>query len=1436
MAPGPIPDIDDLLQDNGQDATPAAFEQLYRPGENIFSDVSGVLVENGWSIFPQQRDGKRLPGMVDGQIIEWTTTHNLVNERPTPAALAEWNQWCPTLNVACVFGPASGNTFALDIDVTEPGMSEAIEEMVIQHLGETPLRRQGRAPKIALIYRHEADDPVPSISRHFEDRPGDGFEILGAGRLLTFYGIHHVTRRYFKWDIFHPANGLTPQDAPVVTSKAVEGLLHAIQERFPFAQATGMVAGADWTPDLSRGGSVAISGEWVERDGVIVDGREKYLTHLSFQVTVARANAILAEAARGDATLEVICAETAREVADIFAATALCNGRWRHSALYKTAYSKVTRVARQLREGKIQPGRPRRQAGAVSTHAAPASSTPVSSTPASSDVSPEASAAPRPRRTRMSLDDGGAVPVVQHVAGAGSAGLALSPSGNPEFSFLASERRQLKVDVVSQDPKANLEIPEDRSAIREDINVRLNDAISGFFDRVYAGLHAAVGIHRAGEDDAADRRRVEIVRAPTGAGKTSQTIRHIAEDPRTYQDQPTLDDDGNEVMERMPIVMLLPTYSNIAELRQRATLIGLDGTLDDAALRQAALDTGLIEESEVDIRLDDIRRDALGCNTPEGVGPLKTMVYSGKIRAGCEMGEVVKRAMEAGIGTQGFCMSSRKNENGEKETTYCAFFEGCQAQAQRAQIAQSHVVFMPHNFLSLQLPDELKRVRCVIADERIHHLFLHTATFPSSVLTMDRRLPRLRQEDIENDLAPEDLLERRNDACDVVLEAINTGECPGQKLYEMAGEHPGVPHWGLALVRAAARVCRSGLRRDTRIVPNMSLDDVEEICEQPLGSHLREELQMWEILDERIIALWRSELADTASRNAQEELALLAPYGVDPRETARHEELAEDLARYRRRRQARGRYDARIQPVVDNMPPAPSAQDRLPMPDAEPEQLIRISWRSSPNWADTPTMLLDASAAPEVISKIWNLPPERIIDHNVAEDVGRTLNVRIVGVVDRTYSNSSLTSTAGAQVGDDVRAAVNLSRVRNALSAVSGLYGDGRVVVGTSIRLRQLVNDAWEAPVNSDWCHYGAMRGLDCFKNHAAAVSIGRMEVPTRVIDGLAASLTYDDDEPEEPFDILGTGYADEERTTPLRLPDAPQLIRMRNGATVALDVPRFPGRWGRMMQAQYREEEILQFVGRLRPVYRAGRTPTWFALSSIIPEGLIVDELVSLDDLLTAESAGFWEASRSSGGIVSAEILRLAAPDLCPTQDAARGLMMAVGLDEAARSVTSRSGRGFAIMRWRQGTTMEWRTVFAMASLGEEEARSRLTGHVENLCLAPGVEPEIEVVDWPPVQQAIVRGADGVDEGIGTMAQRRLAEQERQEYLGMYLMDSGSTRVSLPGSAPLWQLPDTTMPPLTPRQLASLISIKHEDGPVKVRRAVENGDYASEEITDNVF
>src|SRR5690606_12681227 len=125
-----------------------------------------------------------------------------------------------------------------------------------------------------------------------------------------------------------------------------------------------------------------------------------------------------------------------------------------------------------------------------------------------------------------------------------------------------------------------------------------------------------------------------------------------------------------------------------------------------------------------------------------------------------------------------------------------------------------------------------------VADERIHHLFLHTTTFHLSTLTIPRKKPRLTKREKAKGLQQEDLLMDRNMAADVAKDALDKNECPAAALYKLTTP---TGTTGAMLVKNAMRVCSSAITRETQITPEMTLQEVRELCATPTGHELREE-------------------------------------------------------------------------------------------------------------------------------------------------------------------------------------------------------------------------------------------------------------------------------------------------------------------------------------------------------------------------------------------------------------------------------------------------------------------------------------------------------------------------------------------------------------------------------------------------------------------
>lgn len=1249
-----------------------AVEHMYRPNESIFGAVARDMVKAGWSIFPQEIDGNRRPGTVDGRMIKWSEDHKLATQLPTDAALDKWTAQCPSLNVAVVLGAGSGYSLVLDVDIVEPELSRQVQELADKMFGYTPFRRIGNWPKIALVYRHDPDDEIPNRSPKFvpfdtpenPDNVDQGLEVISDGKPMTFYGKHHKTGRYFQWLDANP-QFFGPEDAPLVTSQQINDFFDAVDSLRQFSKSAsfdGTMATWEWDEDaqinVPKIRAAAGAKDWTEdENGKVVDGREAYLTRLAFRIVTA--NPGTSTTPQGRETLVKI-------VVQQFIDTAECSGRWKGNNLIREAKSKVNRTAEKMKAGQIKPFVPARDSQGDYIIASTAR-----------DYVPA-----QPRNPEGdSLDF--LPPFVDPT----------SPNFNPNAP---NQRRPMRIEVLghSQEAFEERKIEEDRTRIAKSVQDGLLKAFNSFWDEVYD----------------MDRResRIHILKAPTGAGKTSRGISFVAEDPRTKEEYTIYGSDGEiEHQGRCPVLFLLPTYDNIEELRHRSQVLNLDPTLSDEDLRAQAESMGLIHADALAGKIDELRRDAKNAG-------LTTMLYQGKLRAGCQMKEKMEIAMAAGMGTSRLCKADvptkEKDDNGKPimDTKFCPFYEGCPAITQKEQIQNSHVVFLPHAFLALNIPDELKHVRAVVADERIHHLFLHTTEFDLDIFTSPRKPPKLTKKEKEAGEDPTSFNPLRLRAAGIVNRALLTNKDPAEELLKAQME----PLNGRKLetdevhswIKAALRTCGASLQRDGDITPDIDMEDLRVLCSQPTGVQVREEHRFWKIVEERY-------------------LMRLEEY--------QNERLSPNF-----KRKTKGDRDYRIQYVEDVRP------------NGEPHPKIRISWRDTPNWVNRPMLLLDASAAPEMISKIWS--GKDVVVH----DIPAALNVRTVAIADRTYSNSSVIAAPSASAQDKQASAKILTNIRRAISSVSALYGWSRTVAGGSILVRRAVNMAWEGPHNVDWCHFGAMRGLDFAKYHSAAISVGRMELPVRTLDGLVAALTYDDDEPEKPFDSLGTGLGRDNQ--PLRIPTGTQRIKMRSGHDINMPVPMFPGKWGRMIQRQYREEELLQFLGRLRPVYREGMAPIWFSLSSVIPEEVIVDDLINMEDLVKANTGSVWEAMRRSHGILDSRIAADVCDDLFASQERVCYFMKQLGMNDKTGEIDRRLAWGIVSYRWKTKSG-ETGHSFVRADLKDrdEALRNAIEKHMESSVVS------LEQLSTPlPQTLAMGRKVDKIEDALGTHDARRVIEE----------------------------------------------------------------------------
>ena len=141
----------------------------------------------------------------------------------TPEALIEnvWSNY-PGCGVGIACGGHS-RVIGVDIDVLDAEIAGAIRRKVEEMLGETPLVRVGKAPKVLLVYR--CTEKMSKLSYQ-------PIEVLADGQQFVAYGVHPDTGLPYTWPVESPTE--TPLDSlPLVTPQQVEEAIKAAFELIP---------------------------------------------------------------------------------------------------------------------------------------------------------------------------------------------------------------------------------------------------------------------------------------------------------------------------------------------------------------------------------------------------------------------------------------------------------------------------------------------------------------------------------------------------------------------------------------------------------------------------------------------------------------------------------------------------------------------------------------------------------------------------------------------------------------------------------------------------------------------------------------------------------------------------------------------------------------------------------------------------------------------------------------------------------------------------------------------------------------------------------------------------------------------------------------------------------------------------------------------------
>ena len=201
------------------------------------------------------------------------------------------------------------------------------------------------------------------------------------------------------------------------------------------------------------------------------------------------------------------------------------------------------------------------------------------------------------------------------------------------------------------------------------------------------------------------------------------------------------------------------------------------------------------------------------------------------------------------------------------------------------------------------------------------------------------------------------------------------------------------------------------------------------------------------------------------------------------------------------------------------------------------------------------------------------------------------------------------------------------SRRNQVLALVRQEAAQGRwVLVGTNMPVADLMRAALaEAPdANTHTAHFGAIRGLDGWKDFDTVIVAGREQPKAVDVENMARSLFGADAEP-----LLLTGEY------------VPQMRghRTKDGTRTAVQVQVHPDLRVQALVEQLREREVEQMVGRLRLVHRS--RPARVFLLSNVPTALPVDRFTTWEEVMPGKmdqailaGRGVLPLSRLSAGL----------------------------------------------------------------------------------------------------------------------------------------------------------------------------------------------------------
>jgi hypothetical protein len=275
--------------------------------------------------------------------------------------------------------------------------------------------------------------------------------------------------------------------------------------------------------------------------------------------------------------------------------------------------------------------------------------------------------------------------------------------------------------------------------------------------------------------------------------------------------------------------------------------------------------------------------------------------------------------------------------------------------------------------------------------------------------------------------------------------------------------------------------------------------------------------------------------------------------------------------------------------------------------------------------------LLDATASPEITEVFF--PGAQFVEYRARR------NAHVVQCRSSKCSKRSITPAIHTDAKSKADATLRLSEIQQLINELSQ---DGKqlLVVGPAAitgNPGQGTSAMVQVPSHCALTHFGALRGVDLYRNFDTVLVIGRNEPPVQAVQDLARAMFYDAVIPLQ----LSSHWVPQPRAYQLK--SSPEGV----------DVDCHPDQRVQAVLVQIRESESLQAIDRLRLIHCVD--PKLVVLLSNIPLDIEVDALFTWEELMNGNRLE--QAWRLAGDVMPLTAAWLAAnhSSLWPTAAAAK-------------------------------------------------------------------------------------------------------------------------------------------------------------------------------------